>query len=52
MAVNTYGSSVADAMIAKMLTEESLTNILKNGTISSGGLPIANMQRLSEIEAS
>jgi Protein of unknown function (DUF2939) len=52
MAVNTYGSSVAGAMIAKMLTEESLTNILKNGTISSGGLPIANMQRLSEIEAS
>ena len=52
MAANTYGASVADAMIAKMLTEESLTDILKNGLITSGGPPIANMQRLSEIDTS
>jgi hypothetical protein len=52
MAANTYGASVADAMIAKMLTEENLTGMLKKGAISSGGNDIANMQRLSEMETS
>lgn len=52
MAANTYGASVADAMIAKMLTEENLTGMLKKGAISSGGNDIANMQRLSEMDTS
>jgi Protein of unknown function (DUF2939) len=49
---NTYGATVADAMIAKMLTEENLTRILKSGAISSGEGPIANMQGLGEIDTS
>src|SRR4051794_468544 len=52
MAANTYGASVADAMIAKMLTDESLTDILKSGRITSSGPPIANMQRLGELDTS
>src|SRR5689334_6888868 len=34
LAANTYGASVADAMIAKMLTPESLTTILNKGSIA------------------
>jgi hypothetical protein len=49
---NTYGATVADAIIAKMLTEENLTRILKDGAISSGEKPIANMQSLGEIDTS
>ena len=49
---NTYGASIADAMIAKMLTEENLTAILNKGAITSGGAPTANMMRLTEIDTS
>jgi len=55
MAANTYGASIADAMIAKLLTEENLTQLLKTGTIASGEGGAANtpnMQRLSEIDTS
>jgi hypothetical protein len=31
---NTYGASIADALISKMLTTENLTNILQNGSLS------------------
>jgi hypothetical protein len=49
---NTYGATIADAMIAKMLTEENLTRILRSGAISAGESPIAKMQGLSEIDTS
>jgi hypothetical protein len=49
MLANTYGATVADAMIAKMLTEENLTRILNSGAIGSDGTAIVNMQRLSAI---
>ena len=49
---NTYGATVADAMIAKMLTAENLTRFLKSGAIGSGETAIANMQGLSEIDTS
>jgi hypothetical protein len=52
LAANTYGASIADAMIAKMLTAENLTAILNKGAISSGGAPVANMLRLTEIDTS
>jgi hypothetical protein len=52
MAANTYGASVADAMIAKMLTKENLTRILKSGAIGSGETTFANMQALSDIDTS
>jgi hypothetical protein len=50
MAASTYGASIADAMIAKMLTEENLTGILNKGAISVGGPAVADMQRLSDID--
>jgi hypothetical protein len=37
LAANTYGASIADAMIAQMLTEENLANILNAGAIRSSG---------------
>ena len=50
IAANTYGASVADAMIANMLTEQNLTKILNKGAISSAGNAIPNMQSLSEFD--
>ena len=52
MLANTYGATVADAMIAKMLTAENLTSILNKGAISYDGHTIRDMQRLSEIDTS
>ena len=37
LAANTYGASIADALISKMLTAENLTNILQNGSLSADG---------------
>lgn len=52
MLVNTYGASIADAMVAKMLTSDKLTQMLKTGNLegttglpSFTGLPaLANLQ--------
>ena len=52
LAANTYGASIADAMIAKMLTPENLTAILNKGAISSSGVQLPDMVRLTEIDAS
>ena len=52
LAANTYGASIADAMIAQMLTEENLTNILNTGAISSSGNAVGNMPRLIDIDTS
>lgn len=52
LAANTYGASIADAMIAKMLTPENLTAILNKGTINAAGAPTVNMVRLTEIDTS
>jgi DUF2939 family protein len=51
LAVNTYGASIADAMIAKMLTPENLTSILNTGEINTGGAN-ATMFRLTELDTS
>ena len=32
---NTYGASVADALVSKMLTEENLTNLLRTGVVAN-----------------
>jgi hypothetical protein len=37
MLVNTYGSTVADAMVARMLTADRLTQVLKTGSLN--GVP-------------
>ena len=34
---NTYGATIADALVAKMLTADNLTNILQNGSLSADG---------------
>jgi Protein of unknown function (DUF2939) len=34
---NTYGATIADALISKMLTAENLTNILQNGSLGANG---------------
>jgi hypothetical protein len=52
LAVSTYGASIADAMIGKMLTEENLTAVLNMGTINLGGTATARMTPLSEINTS
>jgi hypothetical protein len=52
MLINTYGASIADAMVAKMLTADRLTQMLKTGNLdgtaglpSFAGLPaLANLQ--------
>ncbi|MBR1199472.1 DUF2939 domain-containing protein [Bradyrhizobium sp. AUGA SZCCT0158] len=51
VAANTYGASVADAMIAKLLTAENLTAILAKGTVSSAGATVS-IPRLTEIKTS
>jgi hypothetical protein len=52
IAANTYGASIADAMIAQMLTEENLANILNTGAIRSSGNTVANIPRLIDIDTS
>lgn len=37
LVANTYGATIADALISKMLTAENLTNILQNGSLGAGG---------------
>jgi Protein of unknown function (DUF2939) len=39
MLVNTYGATVADAMVAKMLTADKLTQMLKTGNLDAPGVP-------------
>jgi hypothetical protein len=50
MLANTYGSSIADALVGKLLTEENLTNLLSKGAIADAG--DANMPRLGQIDTS
>jgi hypothetical protein len=39
MLVNTYGATIADAMVAKMLTADKLTQMLKSGNLDAPGVP-------------
>jgi|ERR1700694_5469818 len=52
MIANTYGSSIADALVGKMLTAEKLTDMLKDGALTVDGSGTANMQRLGEVDTS
>ena len=51
MLINTYGASIADAMVAKMLTADRLTQLLKSGNLDgSAGLPsFAGMPALGHL---
>jgi Protein of unknown function (DUF2939) len=37
LVANTYGATIADALISKMLTAENLTKILQNGALGADG---------------
>src|ERR1700694_2354351 len=52
LVANTYGASIADALVGKLLTERNLTTMLKNGTLDAGEAGAANIQRLSELDTS
>jgi hypothetical protein len=50
MVANTYGASIADAMVGKLLTQETLTNMLRNGAVAVDNADAGNMLRVSEID--
>ncbi|HEV7636182.1 MAG TPA: DUF2939 domain-containing protein [Bradyrhizobium sp.] len=52
MVANTYGASIADAMVSKMLTPENLANILSKGTLAIGPGMEASMLPLGELDTS
>jgi hypothetical protein len=49
--INTYGASIADAMVAKMLTAERLTQMLKTGSMDAPGVPsFVGLPALAELQ--
>jgi CTP:molybdopterin cytidylyltransferase MocA len=53
MLINTYGATIADAMVAKMLTADKLTQILKTGNLNgaSDAPNIAGLPALADLHA-
>jgi Protein of unknown function (DUF2939) len=53
MLVNTYGATIADAMVAKMLTADRLTQMLKSGHLDAPGVPsVAGLPALARLDTS
>jgi len=52
MVANTYGASIADALVSKMLTAENLTGILSKGTLAIVPGGDAHMPSLGELDTS
>jgi len=52
LAANTYGASIADAMVGKLLTPERLTELLHSGTVSLDGSYLGGMGQLSQVAPS
>jgi hypothetical protein len=52
MVANTYGASIADTLVSKMLTTENLTNILRAGTFTILPGTEANMLSVGEFDTS
>jgi DUF2939 family protein len=50
MVANTYGASIADALVSAMLSSDNLTSILRAGTFPS--LPGTDMLSLGEVDIS
>ncbi len=48
---NTFGTSIADALVGTLLTEETLTKILREGVVKEG-VPDAQMPALSGVDFS
>jgi hypothetical protein len=54
MLANTYGASIADALVSKLLTEENLTRLLRTGTVGdlSQNTQFGNLTSLANLEPS
>jgi len=51
LVASTYGATIADAMVGKMLAADNLTQILRDGRVAVGETDV-NLQRLSDLDAS
>ncbi len=48
--INTFGATIADAMVAKMLKPDTLTKMLKNGSLDAPGVPpFAGLPALADL---
>jgi hypothetical protein len=53
MLANSYGASIADALVGRLITEVNLTRILRNGAVEADGQnPIAQFPALAELNPS
>jgi hypothetical protein len=49
--INTYGASIADAMVAKMLSADKLAQMLKSGSLDAPGVPsFTGLPALADLE--
>ena len=49
LAANTYGASIADVMVGKLLTQERLTELLNSGKVSLDASDLGEMGQLSRV---
>jgi hypothetical protein len=54
MLANTYGASIADALVSKLLTEENLTRLLRTGAVgdASQNTQFGNLTSLANLDTS
>ena len=52
LAANTYGASIADVMVGKLLTQERLTELLNSGKVSLDASDLGEMGQLSRVAPS
>lgn len=54
MLANTYGASIADALVSKLLTEENLTRLLRTGAVGdvSQNTQVGNLASLANLDPS
>ncbi len=52
LAANTYGASIADVMVGKLLTQERLMELLNSGKVSLDGTYLGGMGQLSQLAPS
>ena len=52
LAANTYGASIADVMVGKLLTPERLTELLNSGKVSLDASDLGEMGQLSQVAPS
>ena len=50
LVASTYGATIADAMVGKMLTADNLTHMLRDGRVAVGESDV-DLQRLSDLDA-